>query len=1140
MSSIKRQRSSDAISGDERDSKLSKVESNAPVAKAILPDAIDRQIRIDIKLGSTRKAAINDPKPTPTREDLLGLLAESGEPTSVAFTRSRGVDVDKARRISSGSASPITPHNCDSAGNPALETREYGRGNDEDEEASEDNDEDNEEDIDPKYDKDDYSDDSSDYEKGHLWLENIYGTATPALSVQPSSRDSKIGFCHARLIRRNRIRKSFWLEMEPHSKETADLAFDLFDRYGRLQSDYYDHTVKKGTGVWGKELNYGDLLLFEEIQINREWRRQGIASKIVNAILEKSKEKTSRSVGFFALVRPRYLTREIEISGGPAEKHLGISRSFWQSLGFRKVGTSSWLAWTESVEHPSRYLELGQNWEEPQEKNEDHVIPHNLEKLYRELTHPVADEKECMGEVRTVLSNDLKCQKWSVLDHHGNTLLHLAALCLKPELVKSILAEAPQAVTLRNSKGWTPAEALQRQLDDQRTGRTGGRAVWVTSDDFTGFGPSAIACVAAFQHFSASDLSTLSPRDIEAAVAATAEQVRRAPAFDIPGIRKTLQLKYGCTCGKCLGGFISPRMKFALVCGAEIRHDLMSDIIEQCTGPDWVEENEHLLTHLPLSVRNNLKTNKSMRQGFTNMFDHFAECLRRGRIPSAREVLFVLDTYKSEWPPVTKNFLQHGGSVASVATMIFETAMEEDEWSGNGQCREVFSEQIEELPSCRNDHEFGFALSQIFDPSSLPITPQEAFEAWLDEAIAQGITEPHAMILSTVDEQGRPDARVLILKDLDERGWHFAAKSTSSKGRQIEKNAEVALTFYWPKLGRQVRIRGSAHPQSEEDCARDFAERPVSSKISAAASKQSDVLSSPDELKEALKSAEALFKEHPEQILPAWKVYAVAPIVVEFWQGATDRMHKRVVYERDEQMLERRKPCIFSCGAFHRASYFDASRQRLEAAGFDVVLVSTHPSLGHDSAGKTMWDDVEALQVQISPYVDEGREFIVIGHSYGGYPALAATQGWTVSERAAVGKKGGVRTVVFFASTVPTAPGMMPMNSQLCHLDAHIRHLFYNDLSPEEADHFEKLLLPHSQEAFETPVNYSVNQAHVAFYYIVAEKYAIILPEVQRQLAASIPGCKALNIDAGHSAFISQADKFVELIGRVADEVSLH
>ncbi|ETS79734.1 hypothetical protein PFICI_09587 [Pestalotiopsis fici W106-1] len=185
------------------------------------------------------------------------------------------------------------------------------------------------------------------------------------------------------------------------------------------------------------------------------------------------------------------------------------------------------------------------------------------------------------------------------------------------------------------------------------------------------------------------------------------------------------------------------------------------------------------------------------------------------------------------------------------------------------------------------------------DPATLPDTPQAAFEVWLDEAIAQGITEPHAMTLSTVDKQGGPDARVLILKDLDERGWHFAAKGTSPKGRQIEQNAEVALTFYWPKLGRQVRIRGVAHAQSVDDCARDFSERPVSSKISAAASKQSDILSSTDELRQALKSAEALFTENPDQVMPAWKVYAVAPTAVEFWQGATDRMHRRILYQRE-------------------------------------------------------------------------------------------------------------------------------------------------------------------------------------------------------------------------------------------------
>jgi pimeloyl-ACP methyl ester carboxylesterase len=128
-------------------------------------------------------------------------------------------------------------------------------------------------------------------------------------------------------------------------------------------------------------------------------------------------------------------------------------------------------------------------------------------------------------------------------------------------------------------------------------------------------------------------------------------------------------------------------------------------------------------------------------------------------------------------------------------------------------------------------------------------------------------------------------------------------------------------------------------------------------------------------------------------------------------------------------MIAPQKPCVLmSCGIFSQAICFDDSKQRLEAAGFDVVLVSTHPSLGPNSAGKTVWDDARALQEQMSPQISEGREFIIIGHSYGGYPGFVATQGWTVSERRAVGKKGGVRAVVFFTATVPTTAGMRPIN----------------------------------------------------------------------------------------------------------------
>ncbi|MDB5487643.1 MAG: pdxH, partial [Reyranella sp.] len=96
-----------------------------------------------------------------------------------------------------------------------------------------------------------------------------------------------------------------------------------------------------------------------------------------------------------------------------------------------------------------------------------------------------------------------------------------------------------------------------------------------------------------------------------------------------------------------------------------------------------------------------------------------------------------------------------------------------------------------------------------FDPAAAPADPRDLFSSWLEAAIDAGIREPHAMTLSTVDEDGHPDARILILKNLDEAGWHFATTRTSPKGRQIEASPRAALTFYWQPLGRQVRISGA-------------------------------------------------------------------------------------------------------------------------------------------------------------------------------------------------------------------------------------------------------------------------------------------------------------------------------------------
>jgi hypothetical protein len=121
-----------------------------------------------------------------------------------------------------------------------------------------------------------------------------------------------------------------------------------------------------------------------------------------------------------------------------------------------------------------------------------------------------------------------------------------------------------------------------------------------------------------------------------------------------------------------------------------------------------VMDNESELKYLSAPVRRNLETNKSMREGFVNTCRHIARCLENKRIPSEDNVLFLHRFETSEWPPVTKNYLQRGGTVAAVAVMLFATAMSQDWWSGDGQHQYCFGDDIKELPECRNDHEFGF------------------------------------------------------------------------------------------------------------------------------------------------------------------------------------------------------------------------------------------------------------------------------------------------------------------------------------------------------------------------------------------------------------------------------------------------
>lgn len=183
--------------------------------------------------------------------------------------------------------------------------------------------------------------------------------------------------------------------------------------------------------------------------------------------------------------------------------------------------------------------------------------------------------------------------------------------------------------------------------------------------------------------------------------------------------------------------------------------------------------------------------------------------------------------------------------------------------------------------------------------------PQDMFWQWLQFAVESGVPEPHAMTLSTVDAEGFPDARVLILKDLDARGWHFATDAESPKGRQLDTEPHVALTFYWPKLGRQVRIRGTATKLEAEAGRADFLARSASSRATALVGCQGQPLDSLSQFEDRLAATLNALQVVPGTYAPSWSVYAVAPETVEFWQGDRDRRHRRLRYSHTAEGWQR-------------------------------------------------------------------------------------------------------------------------------------------------------------------------------------------------------------------------------------------